>query len=129
MRKHRHYQRYKVAGNGHILSSKLQKAGVLVNDISASGVNLTTDLELEEHETVVIDITISGSFIPFSKQFKGKVIRKHSNNSLHHYAVKFIELTRKDLIEVDEYLRFNQSSSKLQPLGNEIGYDDIPSSG
>lgn len=128
MKKHRQYQRYIVTGNGHILNSKQEKAEFLIKDISASGINLVTDMALEEHETVMIDIIISGSFMPYSKQLKGKVMRKHREHPLCHYAVSFLELARKDVIEIDEYLRFNQSSSKLRHPAGEAE-NDIPSNG
>jgi len=75
--------------------------------------SITTEVELDEHEMVLMDVQIFGNLLPFIKQFKEKVVRKRHYNSVYHYGILFIGLTHKDIIEIDEYLQLNYGSSAL----------------
>lgn len=113
MRKMRHYQRYTVSGSGFIYWNLVQKAEFSINDISASGINITAEIELQEHEVVLIEVQFSGNLLPFDKQLRGKVTRKRKHNSIYNYGIRFISLAPKDIVEIDEYLRLNHGSTTL----------------
>lgn len=126
MRKLRHYQRYAVSGSGFFHNNPIRKVEFSVKDISASGINITTEIELEEHEVITMDVQVSGNLLPYIKQFKGKVVRKRQHNSIYNYGIRFMELTHKDMIEIDEYLRLNYGSAALPYTSYDTGHDDRP---
>ncbi len=126
MRKMRYYQRYTVSGSGFILFSPERKAEFSINDISASGMSITAQAELEENEAVMTEVRIYGKLLPVSKQMKGSVVRKRRHNSIYHYGIRFIDMTHKDIVELDEYLRLNHDSTAFHDPSRDAGHDENP---
>lgn len=126
MSKMRHYQRYTVLSSGFIFFSPVRKAEFSINNISASGMNITAKVELEEHEAFMMEIQIYGKLFPVSKQMKGRVVRKRRHNSIYHYGIRFIDMTHKDIVELDEYLRLNHDSTAFHDPSRDAGHDENP---
>lgn len=123
----RHYLRYMVTGKGNILINGRKNTEFLINDISASGMNITSNVQVQDHEIISMHVQISGNLFNYQKDVKGKVVRKHQHNSCFHYGIKFFELSQKDIIDLDEFLRINHNSSSLQDSSSlQTGHDDAP---
>lgn len=119
----RHCQRYIVTGNGWIYGSNGQKAEFKVNDISASGVNITTKIVLKEKDTILMEIYVYGNLLPFMKKAKGEVVRTQQGMG-YRYGIRFVGLTDKDMIEMDEYLRLNCGGTEPHYTPYEMIRDD-----
>lgn len=87
--------------------------------------NITAEVDLKEHQVIAMEVHISGNILPYSKQLKGKVVRKSKYGSIYQYGVQFMELINKDIIEIDEYLRLNYSSNAPHRISYDTG-DDNP---
>lgn len=120
----RHCQRYIVTGSGWIYRSNDQKAEFKVNDISASGVNITSNSVLKEKDIILMEIYVYGNLLPFTKKAKGEVVRKQQGMG-YRYSIRFVGLTDKDMIEMDEYLRLNCGGTDLHYTPYEVIYDDF----
>jgi hypothetical protein len=127
MRQIRHYQRHALTGNGLIHCSSGHKAAFSVNNISASGMSITAEAELEENEMIDLEVQLFGNILPYKKRLKGKVVRILRRNTAFEYGIRFLELTRKDMVETDEYLRLNTGSAGLhQHVSGDTAHDDDP---
>lgn len=112
MRKMRHYQRYSVSGGGTIYLGG-PRTGFSLKDVSASGMCILSEAELEENAIFQMDVHISGIYMNFEKTFRGKVVRRSKQEKLFVYGVRFVDLSHKDAIDIDEYLRLNHGSASL----------------
>lgn len=120
----RHCRRYVVTGNGWIYCTNGKKAEFKVNDISASGVSITTDSVLKEKDIILMEIYVYGNLLPFMKKAKGEVVRKQQGMG-YRYGIRFVGLTDKDMIEMDEYLRLNCGGTELHYTPYEVIHDDF----
>lgn len=110
MKNHRHYNRYAMTCKGQVINSNSHKFRFHLNNISASGMNITTDLELKESKILTIKFESTGIHMPFTKHLKGLIVRSYSD---YKYGIRFLEQTPDDIIELDEYLRFIRSNTNL----------------
>jgi hypothetical protein len=91
-----------------------------VNNISACGMSITTDKEIQHTHTLEIHFDSTGLLQPHVKLLKGEVVRKKQNSSVFKYSVRFLDLTHAEIVELDEYLRYVQNStSKTYLLPSE----------
>lgn len=123
MKQVRHYQRYTVTGSGFIHHIPIKNAEFHINNISASGMNITSAVDLMVNQVITLEVHVSGNILPYSKLIKGKVIRKIKHCTIYYYGVQFIELAHNDIVEIDEYLRLNYSSTALYLNSYNTGED------
>lgn len=126
MGKMRHYQRFSVSGSGYIHHKPTHIAAFSINNISASGMNITSNVDFAKDEVVVLEVQVSGSALPYFKHLTGRVVRKHKCDSIYHYGILFIELPVKDMIEIDEYLRLNYTSAPAHQTSYDTGNEEHP---
>jgi hypothetical protein len=107
----RHYKRYAVKCSGNIIDSKFRRIKFRVNNISACGISVSTDREVEDAEALTIYFDITGILLPHTKHLKGKVVRRHSGHSSFNYGIRFLDLTHLEIVEIDEYLRYSQKNA------------------
>jgi c-di-GMP-binding flagellar brake protein YcgR len=108
MKNNRHYKRYAVKCSGWIIDKSSQKYRFHVNDISASGMNIATDKELDDAQMLSIKFDISGTLLPHAKRLEGEIVRKNRTNTGYNYSIRFLGLTHNEIVEMDEYLRYVQ---------------------
>jgi hypothetical protein len=73
-------------------------------NISANGINISTKAELSENQLVDLQIYLPN---PLSSQVirrSGIVIRKDTSGRYPSYGIKFINQSKHDLIELDEFI-------------------------
>jgi hypothetical protein len=126
MEKIRHYQRYTVLGSGVIYRTSIQNVAFSINDISASGMNIITEADLEKDVVISMEIQVSGNILPYKKQIKGRIIRKSKCDSIFNYGIQFMDLPNRDIIEIDEYLRLNYSNTAPHRTSYDTGNDENP---
>lgn len=120
MKNNRHYNRYSVKCNGNITDNSHHNYRFIMNDISAAGMNITTDKEVTDEKPLTIHFDISGIHLPRTKHLKGEVVRKKADNSVHNYGIRFIDLTNMEIVEIDEYLRSRHYSSLVHMVDNSL---------
>lgn len=111
MHNRRHYRRYPVQCTGYITDSRFQKINFRVNDISACGMNITADKEIDDTQPLLIYFNVRGVPLPHAKNLKGKVVRKNLLYSTLDYSIRFLGLTHMEVIEIDEYLNYLQHNT------------------
>ncbi len=124
MRRMRHYQRYEATGKGTIKHSNMHGTEFTIKNISASGIKLSTTVKLEEHSLILMDIHLHGNVSSFSKQIKGKILRRQKHHNSYFYAIHFTGLSHQEVIELDEYLRLNFGNSLLHYAPYEIEHEE-----
>jgi hypothetical protein len=103
-----HYQRCEISGYGELFAeSGHQGAPFKVLDISASGIRIATQHEMEVHDLVTLNIQLEGHLVEFSHKAKGKVAYRMTCGEQIEYRIRFIGLSHKVIVEIDEFLRFN----------------------
>lgn len=118
MKNNRHYNRYSVKCSGDITDSSHQNYRFIMNDISAGGMNITTDKEVKDESVLTIHFDFSGIHLLRSKHLKGVVVRKKTDNAIYNYGIRFYDLTNMEIVEIDEYLRFRHFSSLVHMVEN-----------
>jgi hypothetical protein len=88
--------------------------------MSACGMSITTDVEIKDTALLSIHFDSSGILLPHTKQLKGKIVRKKETNAGFNYAIRFIDLTHMETIEIDEYLRYRQTGSLAQMANHPV---------
>ena len=120
MKNKREYKRYSVKCNGDITDNSFQNYRFIMNDISAGGMNITTDKEIKDENTLSIYFDILGVLLPRATQIKGRVVRKNEDTAVYSYGIRFYNLTNMEIIEIDEYLRFRHYSSLVHMVENPV---------
>ncbi|RCX16646.1 PilZ domain-containing protein [Anaerobacterium chartisolvens] len=124
MRRIRHYQRYEATGKGTVKHSNTHGTDFTIKNISASGIKLFTAVKLDANSVILMDIHIHGTVSSFSKQVKGKILRRQKHHNSYFYAIHFIDLSHQEIIELDEYLRLNFGNSLLHHSPYEIEHEE-----
>lgn len=102
----RHYRRYAVNCSGHFYDDRSKKYVFQLNNISPSGMNITTGDDFTQTQIYSISLNLTGLPLPRAKQLKGEVVRKKRNKAVFNYSIRFVGLTDADIIELDEFLRY-----------------------
>lgn len=118
MKNNRHYNRYSVKCNGEITDIRHHNFRFVMNDISAGGMNITTDKELTDENLLTINFDISGIRLPRATPLKGVVVRTKADKAVYNYGIRFHDVTTMEIIEIDEYLRFKHFSSLVHIVEN-----------
>lgn len=113
MRKIRRYSRYIVAGNGEVWNDDRPKTGFEISNMSASGISIITEADMEKNSTVSMNIRLSGNVSLFQKEIKGEIVRKQKQGSNYQYGIDFVQCSAKDMTEIDEYLQLNFGSARI----------------
>lgn len=114
----RQYTRYPITGNGHLADSSLQDHSFIVNNISANGINITTDIELPTENAVTMCFDMPQVLLPNVKELKGTVVRKGASSNGYDYGIHFTEMSKVEVAELDEYLRFKHFDRLVNMVGN-----------
>lgn len=120
MKNMRHYKRYAVKCSGFIIDGSLRHIRFHVNDISAGGMNIDTDKEIKDAHALTIHFDFTGMLLPHAKELRGIAVRKKVRSGVFNYSICFLNLTRHEIVELDEYLRYAQN----HPLSTFIPSED-----
>lgn len=102
----RNYQRCNVMGEGTLFVKPDGKAyPFYVIDISASGVKIRSNAELELNDEVEIDIRFSGHILEIPLKVDAKVAKKTKTGKEYEYALRFLNLSHQKRVEIDEIVR------------------------
>lgn len=118
MKNTRYYARYPVKCNGYVTDNNHHSYKFIMNNISAGGMSITTDKEVTDESTLTINLDISEILLPHTKQLKGTVVRKNTSNNGYHYGIHFFDLTKIEIVEMDEYLRFRHYKTLVHMIDN-----------
>lgn len=116
MEEYRNYQRWHVVGDGELFIGNSKhpfKKGFVfdVLDLSASGVRILTSVELETGMEVGMHMKFSGHVLDISLRVIGQVSKIEKIGNYYEYALRFIGLTEKDKVEIDEAIRMSGNLS------------------
>lgn len=118
MKNNRLYNRYSVKCSGNIVDNSLRNYRFVMNNISACGMNITTEKKIVDENTLTIYFDQGEIIFPHIKQLKGRIVRKKTDDSVYNYAVRFFNVTNMEIVEIDEYLRFRHFSSLVNMIEN-----------
>ena len=118
MKNKREYKRYAVKCNGNITDNNYHNYSFFMNDISAGGMNISTDKEMTDENALSIQFDILEFLLPRKLQLKGVVVHKKEDTSIYNYGIRFFNLTSMEIVEIDEYLRFRHHSSLVHMVEN-----------
>lgn len=108
----RRYRRYTVNCVGHLCKGKLRKYEFQINNISAVGMSITTDLDFDQASLLSMSISLTGLPLPRERQLKGEVVmKKRLKAAFFKYSIHFVELTNADVVELDEFLRYMHNNT------------------
>lgn len=116
MRNNRYYKRYTVNFDGYIMENAVRICRFRVQNISAGGMNITTDQDFPLHHMLVVTFDNTGLRLPVIKQIKGKVTRKRALNGVYTYGIYFIGLSDAEIVEIDECLRYAHTISSTDTV-------------
>jgi c-di-GMP-binding flagellar brake protein YcgR len=105
MEEKRRYGRYSIKVSGKASDDGDQNCKIIVNDISAGGMNITTDKELAEESAVTLQLDMPQLILPRTKQLQGFVVRKNEESSAYNYGLSFFGLSKRETEEIDASLR------------------------
>jgi c-di-GMP-binding flagellar brake protein YcgR len=114
----RQYDRYPIKCNGEISVDSHQNYKFIMNDISAGGMNITTDREMKEENPLTIQLDGSQIPLPHTKQLHGVIVRKDGDNTSFNYGIRFIDLSNMEITEIDQYLRDMHFTSLVNMVDN-----------
>lgn len=118
MKDSRLYKRYGVKCCGQMTDDHYRKFRFQVNDMSAGGMSITTDKEMENQSKFIISFDPSGILLPHTKRLEGVVVRKMAGTPTYKYGVCFYGLSHTEIIEIDEYLHFSQKHTPKHIVDN-----------
>ena len=113
MRNNRHYKRYPVKCGGIITDDGFRKYRFQTINMSACGMSFTTDVEIGETAALTVHFDTSGILFPHIKRLTGKIVRKKDIKPRFYYAVRFVELSHMEAVEIDEYLQYRHKGSLI----------------
>jgi len=101
----RRYKRYSVKSGGRASDNGDQNFKFIVNNISAGGMNITTEKALKDERPLTLQLDMPRPLLPSTKQLQGMVVWKKEESDAYHYGIRFSELTKKETEEIDASLR------------------------
>lgn len=117
MKNNRLYSRYTIRCYGDITDNKYRNIRFVMNDISAGGMNITTEQEITDEKALTIHLDMTKILLP-RKQLKGVIVRKKKDQSSYNYGIRFHEISHMEIVEIDEYLRFRHYSALVHIVEN-----------
>ena len=115
MKNNRKYVRYTIKCSGYITDDTCLRYRFQMNNISACGISITTDREMETSPRLTISFDATGPHLPHAKQLRGRVVRVKAVSSGFTYGIYFNGLNVTETIEIDEYLRCRHGNSLEKP--------------
>lgn len=121
-----HYRRCEITGQGKLFTKSVRHgADFKVLDISASGVRIATQQPLELHDHLELQVELEGHLIGDSRRLAGKVTKRMEMGTHTEYAIRFTGLSHKEIVEMDEFLRFNCGLGSIHSItGDESDRSD-----
>lgn len=102
----RHYVRKDLYGKGTVFCNMPQIfADFELQDISAIGMQIITNIELNVEDIVNIELILSKYLNEHNFHLEGKIIHKSKNKKEYIYGVKFINLKTHDKVQLDELIK------------------------
>ncbi len=90
----RHFTRYVIRCTGYFLDSAFHRYDFRVNNISASGMNVTTDKDVRAAgDALTIHFDPEGLKLPRIKELKGSIVREKKNGAGFNYGIRFLNLS------------------------------------
>lgn len=111
MKNKRQHSRYSIKCDGKMSEDSDENYKFIMNDISAGGMNISTDKEIEAESTLTIQIDLGQVVLPGAKQLQGVVVRKKEDQDVFNYGIRFSGLTDSEVEEIDAYLKVSHFSS------------------
>lgn len=113
----RHYKRYDVTGRGFITAGAPSKAyPVTVLDISASGLRIETEADLDVGTLAGLEFVLEGPATHYQKSVSGKVVSKVKHSKHYQYGILFVNFSTQNRVELDECLRLSYGGGSLHPI-------------
>jgi len=107
----RHFARYFIRCAGYFLDSAFRRYDFRVNNISANGMNITTDKEVKASgDVLTIHFDPEGLNPPRIKELKGSIVREKKNGAGFNYGIRFLGLSYMETVALDEYLQYTQNN-------------------
>ena len=120
MGNNRHFIRYSIRCSGSMTDDNFNEYKFSLNNISACGMNVTTEKEISDTTTLTISFDNSGLHLPSRKQLKGGIIRKKVSGSEFVYGIRFLNLSVMEAVDIDEYLKYRQKNSAGNMMDKSI---------
>lgn len=118
MKNNRQYNRYSIKCSGEMSDECCQDYKFIMNDISAGGMRITTDMEMADESPLTIQLDMSQILPPHTKTLQGTVVHKKEENAVFVYGIQFLGMTNTETEEIDEYLRDRHYSSLVHIVEN-----------
>lgn len=101
----RNYQRCHVMGEGRLKTGPSEKEyDFQVIDISASGVRILTAADMQEGTNAHMKIVFGSHIVDVPLDVSGTVEKKEKRGRDLEYALRFVSLSHKDRVEIDEII-------------------------
>lgn len=117
MKERRRHKRYSIRISGRASDDSHQDYEFITNNISAGGMNMTTDGDLADESTVTLRLDMP-EVLPRAKRLQGVVVRKKKEEPGFSYGIRFFGLSEKETEEIDASLRNGHFAALAQPVEN-----------
>jgi c-di-GMP-binding flagellar brake protein YcgR len=113
----RQYKRYSIKGVGRASDNSDQNYKFIVNNISAGGMNITTEKELKDESPLTLQLDMPQPLLlPRTKQLQGMVVWKKEESDAFTYGIRFLGLTKSETEEIEKSLRDGHFTALAQPV-------------
>jgi hypothetical protein len=71
--------------------------------------NISTDKAIDDTHLLTINFDLTSIRLPHIKQLSGFVTRRKLSGYAFNYSIRFLNLSHKEIVEIDEYLQSTYS--------------------
>lgn len=108
----RNYQRCNVMGEGELFVDKpgnSYRHGIRFHiiDVSASGIRIRTKINVDADLVLDMKIRFGGHITDIPLNVKAKVTKKEKKGTEFEYALRYLNLSNENKIEIDEIVRMS----------------------
>lgn len=112
----RQYKRYSIKSGGRASDNSDQNFKFIVNNVSAGGMNITTEKELKDESPLTLQLDMPQPLLPRTKHLQGMVVWKKEESDAFTYGIRFLGLTKSETEEIDKSLRDGHFAALAQPV-------------
>ena len=111
MNEKRHYKRSSLTGDGNIIDFENDRNYIVhLLDLSASGAKVFSDTELQESRLYKINLKPEGHMAEVAFTADIRIVWKREVYKGFEYGLKFVKISHKDRVELDELIRHSNTA-------------------